>query len=223
VAAACDGHDGAPPTPSEGTAQNGGVFRTAVSSFDFTRGFDPTAEYLGRAFYQALLRSLVGYKHTAGASGNTPYPDLAQSFDDVISADGLTYTFKLRPNIRFGPPVNRPVTSRDIEYAFERLNIATLAAGYGSYYYGTVEGMDGKATEAKPISGIRTPDDQTIVFHLTKPTGDFLYRLSMPATAPIPREVARCFDRTAGGYGRFVISSGPYMLQGADQLDISSC
>jgi peptide/nickel transport system substrate-binding protein len=44
----------------------------------------------------------------------------------------------------------------------------------------------------------------------------------MAATAPIPQEVAKCFTK-AGDYGRYVISSGPYMIQGSDQLDISSC
>jgi peptide/nickel transport system substrate-binding protein len=81
------------------------------------------------------------------------------------------------------------------------------------------EFMDGKAKE---ISGIETPDDKTIVFHLTEPTGDFLYRLSMPATGPIPEEVAKCFTK-AGEYGRYVISSGPYMIEGSDKLNASSC
>ncbi len=224
VAAACGGGEETP-APSGGTAQKGGVYRTALSNFDFTQGFDPTAEYLGLAFdmYQALLRNLVSYKHVAGGEGNKIYPDLAESLDNVISPDGLTYTFKLKPNIKFGPPVNRAITSKDVEYAFERLDITTLGAGYGTYFYESIEGMDGKAKEAKPISGIETPDDQTIIFHLKKPVGDFLYRLSMPATAPIPQEVAKCFNTKIGGYGRFVISSGPYMLQGSDKLDISSC
>ena len=225
VAAACGGGEETPSAPSGGTAQKGGVYRTAISAFGFTQGFDPTAEYLGLAFdfYGALLRQLVSYKHVAGAEGNKLYPDLAQSLDDVKSSDGLTYTFKLKPNVKFGPPVNRVITSKDVEYAFERLNIAALGAGYGTYYYESIKGMDGTAKEAKPISGIETPDDQTIVFHLKKPTSDFLYRLSMAATAPIPQEVAKCFNNKIGGYGRYVISSGPYMLQGSDKLDISSC
>ena len=225
VAAACGGDGDEPSTPSGGTAEKGGVYRTALSNFDFTQGFDPTAEYLGLAFdfYQALLRNLVSYKHVAGAEGNKLYPDLAQSLDNVVSEDGLTYTFKLKPNIKFGPPVNRVITSKDIHYAFQRINIATLGAGYGSYFYGNIKGMDGKAREAKPIEGIETPDDQTIIFHLNQPTGDFLYQLSMPATAPVPQEVAKCFNSKIGGYGRYVISSGPYMIQGADKLDISSC
>jgi peptide/nickel transport system substrate-binding protein len=228
VAAACGGgndNESSTATTTGGTAQKGGVYRTAISSFGFTQGFDPTAEYLGLAFnfYGALTRNLVSYKHVAGAEGNKLYPDLAQSLDGVVSDDGLTYTFKLKPNLKFGPPVDRAITSKDIEYAFERLNIATLGAGYGTYYYEAIKGMDGKAKEAKPISGIETPDDQTIVFHLKQPISDFLYRLSMAATAPIPREVAKCFDTKIGGYGRYVISSGPYMLQGSDKLDISSC
>ena len=77
VAAACGGGDdgNAPATPSGGTAERGGVYRTALSNFDFTQGFDPTAEYLGLAFdfYQALVRNLVSYKHVAGAEGNKLY------------------------------------------------------------------------------------------------------------------------------------------------------
>ena len=55
-----------------------------------------------------------------------------------------------------------------------------------------------------------------------QPTGDLLYRLSMPATAAIPQEVAKCFTQ-AGDYGRYVISDGPYMIMGEDKLDDSSC
>ena len=125
--------------------------------------------------------------------------------------------------MRFGPPLNRAVTSRDVAYAFQRINAAPLGAQYGFYYFGTIKGMDGKAKSAdQKIAGIETPDDATIVFRLNEPTGDFLYRLTMTATAPIPEEVAKCFTK-AGDYGRYVISSGPYMIQGSDKLDISSC
>jgi len=105
----------------------------------------------------------------------------------TISSDGLTYTFKLRSNVRFGPPLTRAITSKDVEYAFERINTAPLVAQYGSYYCGVIKGMDCQAKSPAPVSGIETPDDATIVFHLEQPTGDFLYRLAMPATAPVPR------------------------------------
>ncbi|HEY4728587.1 MAG TPA: ABC transporter substrate-binding protein, partial [Actinomycetes bacterium] len=72
--------------------------------------------------------------------------------------NGLTYTYKLKPNIKFAPPVNRAITSKDVAYAFQRINTASLAAQYGFYYYNIVKGMDGKAKSADTkISGIETP------------------------------------------------------------------
>ena len=164
----------------------------------------------------------MGTKHIAGPPGNELVPDLAEAAPE-ISSDGLKYTFKLKPGVKWAPPLNRDVTSADVAYAFQRINAAPLVAQYGFYYYGVIKGMDGKAKSAETkISGIETPDDQTIIFNLEKPTGDFLYRLSMPAAAPIPEEVGKCFTK-AGDYGRYVMSTGSYMIQGADKLDISSC
>jgi len=224
LAAACGGGDDDGGGTQQATPQRGGVLRTAQSDFGFTNGFDPTGEYIatGIDFYGAMLRTLMSYKHVAGAAGNETLPDLAAAAPE-ISSDGLTYTFKLKPGLKWAPPLNRDITSQDVAYAFQRINTAALVAQYGFYYYGVVKGMDGKAKSAdQKISGIETPDDQTIIFNLEKPTGDFLYRVSMPAAAPIPEEVGKCFTK-AGDYGRYVISSASYMIQGSDQLDISSC
>ena len=38
----------------------------------------------------------------------------------------------------------------------------------------------------------------------------------------MPQEVAGCFTQP-NEYGRYVISSGPYMIAGSDKLDASSC
>jgi peptide/nickel transport system substrate-binding protein len=227
VAAACGGGGSATSSPPSGTSgpHRGGVYRTAIESFGFTDAFDPTGEYLGSAFglySEAMLRTLVGYNHVAGAAGDTIVPDLATNLG-TVSPDGLTYTFHLKPGVKFGPPVDRPITSKDVLYAFQRINTKSLVAQYGFYYDGVIKGMTGDAkSPSTPISGISTPDSSTIVFHLAQPTGDFLYRLTMPATAPIPSEVAKCFT-TAGGYGRDVVSSGPYMILGADKVNDASC
>jgi peptide/nickel transport system substrate-binding protein len=232
VAAACGGSKS--PTPSGsggatggggGTVQKGGVYRSAIEDFGFTGAFDPTGEYLGTAFglfSQLLLRNLVTYKHVGGVAGDVIVPDLATD-NGQVSADGMTYTFKLKPGIKWGPPLNRAITSKDVLFAFRRIDTASLVAQYGFYYDGTIKGMDGALPKTPAtISGIETPDDSTIIFHLNKPTGDFLYRLAMPAAAPMPEEVAGCFTK-AGDYGRDIVSSGPYMFQGADQVDASSC
>ncbi len=226
VAAACGGggDDEGGGGQQQATAERGGVLRTAISDFGFTNGFDPTGEYVAVALglYTAMNRTLMGTRLIAGAAGNELVPDLAAA-EPEISSDGLTYTFKLKPGVKWAPPLDRDVTSKDVAYAFQRINAAPLVAQYGFYYTGVIKGLDGKAkSAATEVSGIETPDDQTIVFNLEKPTGDFLYRLSMPAAAPIPEEVGKCFTK-AGDYGRYVMANGPYMIQGSEGLDISSC
>jgi peptide/nickel transport system substrate-binding protein len=227
VAAACGGggnNNAGTGGGNQATPQKGGVLRTAISDFGFTNGFDITGEYVAVAIglYGAMERTLTGTKHIADAPGNVLVPDLAQA-PPQISSDGLKYTFKLRSGVKWSPPLNREVTSKDVAYAFQRINAAPLVAQYGFWYYTSIKGMDGKAKSAdQKVSGIETPDNSTIIFNLKVPTGDFLYRLSMPAAAPIPEEVGKCFKK-AGDYGRYVMSSGPYMIQGSDKLDISSC
>ena len=168
-----------------------------------------------------LLRTLVGYRDTAGQAGIELVPDLATEIPEPTDG-GLKYTFTLKDGVKFGPPVNRAVSSKDIAYAIERIGTPSVVAQYPGYYTAIKGFSEFAAGKAKTISGIQTPDDKTISFTLTKPTGDFLFRLALPAAAPIPAEVAKCHTQ-AGEYGRFVISTGPYMYEGADKLDISSC
>ncbi|MGH2530378.1 MAG: ABC transporter substrate-binding protein [Actinomycetota bacterium] len=224
LAVCSGGAERAGDSPEPGDVTRGGVYRTAIEGFGFTNGFDPTGEYLPSAwglYSGLLLRTLVTYKHIAGTAGNEIVPDIASSWE--TSADGLTWTFHLQRGVKFGPPLERDVISRDFAYALQRINTKALRAQYGNYYVGTIEGMTGRAkSPAEPLSGIETPDDYTIVFHLTRPTGDLLNRLAMPATAAMPEEVAGCFTK-AGDYGRYLIATGPYMIQGQDQLDITSC
>jgi len=231
IGAACGGGTTAgSPSPggsSGGSVQKGGVYRTAIEDFGFTGAFDPTGEYLGNAwglYSELLLRNLVTFKHVKGVAGNQIVADLATDTGQA-SADGLTYTFHLKSGLKWGPPLSRAITTKDILFAFQRIESSALVAQYGFYYDGTIVGMNGavdKKAQAIKISGIETPDDSTIVFHLQQPTGDFLFRLALPAAAPIPPEVAGCFSR-AGDYGRDVVSSGPYMIKGIHQVDASSC
>jgi peptide/nickel transport system substrate-binding protein len=201
-----------------GTPAKGGVYRVGwEQSFGFTNNFDPTGEYLGNAwglYVNLLMRPLIGYKHQPGAAGNELIGDLATEVPQP-SDKGVTYTYKLRDGIKFAPPVNRTVTSKDVAYAMNRLANPKDGGQY-AFYYTVIKGWDAVANgKAKTVSGITTPDDKTIVFHLTKPTGDFNLRMSMPATAPIPPEVGACFEGKPGDYGRNLISSGPYMIKGS--------
>jgi peptide/nickel transport system substrate-binding protein len=204
----------------------GGTYRVGwESSFGWTNGFDPTGEYLANAFaiYSSLLvRTLVGYNHVGGAAGNALVPDLATSVPKPTNG-GTRYTFTLKSGVRFGPPVSRDITSADIRYALERAARPKNGAQYG-FYYAVIKGWDTYAAgKSKSIAGIKTPDKKTVVFDLTAPSGDFPYRLAMSAAGPIPQEVAKCYEGQPGKYGLTVVSSGPYMIEGSDDADASSC
>lgn len=229
VAAACGGDSTTKKPGDVGGLKAGGIFRIETESFEWTGTLDPTGEYLGFAFdyFNALHRTLVGYNHKDGpAGGNDVVPDAATDLGQV-SADGLTYTFKIKDGVKFQPPLNRQVTSKDYVNAFKRLADSTFnATGYPTYYLGTVAGMqeyaDLKDKTGASISGITTPDDKTIVFKLTRATGDFRYRLAMPAAAPMPEEVTKCITK-GGEYGRYQMATGSYMIEGSDKLPIGDC
>jgi peptide/nickel transport system substrate-binding protein len=107
-------------------------------------------------------------------------PDLATSLPTPTHG-GTTYTFHLKSGIRFGPPVDRETTSRDVVCALERVARPKNGAQYG-FYYDVIRGFQAYvAGHAASIAGVKTPDARRITIRLTKPTGDFLYRMAMPA------------------------------------------
>jgi peptide/nickel transport system substrate-binding protein len=209
------------------SAKAGGTYRIGVEgSFNWTDAFDPTGEYLGDAwgiYSNLLVRTLVGYNHVAGAAGNKVVPDLATSLPSPTNG-GKTWTFKLKSGIKFAPPVNREITSKDIAYALQRLANPKNGGQY-AFYYTDIVGWNAYASgKAKSISGVKTPNDKTLTINLTAPSGDLLFRMAMPATGPIPVEVAKCFTGgNANKYGRNLVSSAGYMLGGSDKVDTSSC
>jgi peptide/nickel transport system substrate-binding protein len=203
----------------------GGTYRVGWDSGFQADGFDPTGEYDQGSFgiySNLLLRTLVQTEHVAGTAGRKLVPDLAERVPAPTDGD-TRYTFTLKRGVRFGPPVDREITAADVRYAIER--VARPGDG-GIYYflYRLIKGFDAyRAGEAPSIAGIRVQGARTISFDLVRPEGDFLYLLTLPAAAPIPPEVGRCFEGRAGAYGRDLIASGPYMIEGSDAVDTGSC
>ncbi len=210
----------------EAKVAKGGTYRVGwESSFGWTDSFDPTGEYLANAFAintNLLLRGLIGYNHVGGPAGSVIVPDLATKVPKPTNG-GKRYTFTLKSGVRWGPPLNRAITAQDVRYAVERLARPKNGGQY-AFYYTVIKGWDAYSKgKTKSLAGLKTPNAKTVIFDLTAPTGDFLMRLGMPAVYPMPQEVAKCFEGKPGGYGRYVIGSGPYMIEGSDDLDISSC
>jgi peptide/nickel transport system substrate-binding protein len=216
VAAAC-GEEAAPPAAEEGEAERGGTLLAGLES-DVDAAFDPQKEYYSVTwgFYHCcLLRTLVTTPlTTAENGGDEPTPDLATDLPEV-SDDGLTYTFTIRDGVTFAPPYqDQEITAQSFINAMEREATPAVGAGY-PFYYSVIEGFDEFSEgEADSISGMTAVDDKTLEITLTRPAGDFPLRMMMAATAPIPDGAAEGHNKD---YGRFLISSGPYMFEGADE------
>jgi peptide/nickel transport system substrate-binding protein len=222
VVAACGGSDsgsstgssssggGASASQETGGKQGGVLKQLGSTDVDY---LDPGHTYY-TAGYQVLYptqRTLYSFKPD---NSTDPVPDLAASKPE-ISSDLKTITVKIRPGVKFSPPVNRAVTSKDVKYAFERFFSANVGGQYASYF-SSIEGAPSAPTKGvKPISGITTPDDQTIVFKLKEPQAvGVASALVMPITAPVPEEYASKFDaKNPSTYNTHVVATGPYMVK----------
>jgi peptide/nickel transport system substrate-binding protein len=196
----------------------GGTLLGGLES-DVDSAFDPQKEYYSVTwgFYHCcLLRTLVTTNGLpADEGGNDLLPDLATEMP-TISEDGLTYTFTIKDGVTFAPPYqDEEITADAFINALEREADPKAAAGY-PFYYSVIEGFDDFADgKGDTITGLTAVDDKTLEINLTRPAGDFPFRMMMPAAAPIPEGAA---DGHEDDYGRFLVASGPYMFEGSDEL-----
>lgn len=194
----------------EGGQKGGSLRQLGASDVDF---LDPGHTYYTAGFQVVYATHRTLYSFTP-EDGSNPVPDLAEA-DPEVSEDKKTVTVKLRKGVMFGPPVDREVVADDVKYAIERFFSINVGGQYPSYF-NVIQGAPEEPTEGvKPISGITTPDDQTIVFKLSEPVGvSFAAALVMPVTAPVPRDFAEQFDKeNPSTYNTHVVASGPYMVE----------
>jgi peptide/nickel transport system substrate-binding protein len=217
VAAGCGGSDsedkGSGATQGSAPAkgkQGGDLTFLAAADVDY---LDPGQTYYSFAYQinYAVNRTLFGF-----APGDTKQqPDIADG-DAQISDDQKQITIKIKSGIKYAPPVDREVKSADIKYAFERAFSANVPSGYATSYFADIEGAPAEPTKGvKPISGITTPDDNTIVFKLKRPVAEsMVLAMVMPITTPVPKEYAEKYDaKSPSEYDQYVAFTGPYMVK----------
>ena len=214
-----------------GKAQQGGTLKIGLLD-DVTAAFDPQKEYYATAwefFRCCLQRTLVTYNGQAAADGgNDLIPDIAESWE--ASDDGMTFTFKLKQGIMYGPPLEDvEVTAQDFIRGLMREADGKLSSGGYNFYYSPIEGFDDYGNgKADSISGLSAPDDYTLVVKLSKPAGELPYLMAMPAAGPIPPNpsdpnaplgIAQDHPKD---FGRYLVATGPYMFEGSENLDFSA-
>ncbi|WP_436531789.1 ABC transporter substrate-binding protein [Actinoplanes sp. HUAS TT8] len=111
-------------------------------------------------------------------------PLLAQ--DQKVSDDGLTYTFTLRPNVKFHS--GKALTSADVKASIEKVTAENSKSA--------------RKSNLSVIKSIATPDDATVVVTLSSRSISFVYNLSY---VWIVNSAATDLTTTADG-------TGPYKL-----------
>jgi peptide/nickel transport system substrate-binding protein len=203
--------------PRGGTLRVGSVQGTVedrLSTIDPAKiEFAPEISELQRC---CLLRTLVNYRGgTTEEGGSVLRPDLAVALP-LVSEDGLSYTFRLKPGLRYAPPYEHvTIKAQDIVRAIE---YALRLKSADSYLMLVIEGArEFQSGRADTVAGVETPDDRTLVVHVAERVGDLAERFSFPITAPVPPGT----DVGDKQIGRVPVSSGPYMLAGSEDFDFS--
>lgn len=193
-------------------ARGGSVTFLSAGDIDY---LDPGLTYytFGYAVQFAVNRSLYGHR----PGDLVPVPDLAAGPPE-IAPDKRTVTVRIRPGVRYAPPVNREVRADDIRYAFERSFTTSVPSGYATTYFRDIVGAPRHPQRTVSLPGIETPDDRTLVFRLRRPVAEtFAAALVMPITVPVPREVATPLDRRRySRYDEAVAFTGPYTVTRRD-------
>ena len=214
VAAGCAGDEdggGAGTDQAAGEPVRGGTLRVVneedVDYWDTGSAYTVTAW----TFARLHVRTLYSWdSNRPPDQPGEPVPDIAAE-PPTISDDRLTYTFKLKPNVKYAPPVNRAVKADDFIYAVERQFDKQFPSPnpYNTVIKGVEEFSDGKA---ESISGMKAVDDTTLEITLTQPASDFLSIMATNFMAPIPEEYASKY-KPQTDYSKVYRGAGPYYLE----------
>lgn len=220
---------GAPVTPARAAEPKVlSVPRTGqFESLDPVRQFDAITSPLVELLYSKLL---------AYAYLERPYklvPDLLMAMPE-LSADKLSYSFVLRPGVRFRDNPcfkggqGRELTGDDVFFSLRRYADARLNSKSWSAMEGAVVGLDAyrdATRKAAPdadlgkfdIAGFKQIDAHRFTIRLTRENPLFLYALAITPTAVVPTEAVRMYkDR----FGVQPVGSGPFELNALERKGV---
>jgi oligopeptide transport system substrate-binding protein len=153
-----------------------------VKSLDPQKISDLTSLRVAANLYEGLTR----YR-----ADGTVEPGLARSWQ--ASADGLTWTFRLRDGLRFSD--GTALDARAVAGSLRRLLAPETAAP--------------NATLFETVAGLEAPDPRTFVLRLAAPYPAILELLAHPSAAVLPMHL---IARDPSGWTKAPAASGPYRL-----------
>ena len=159
----------------------------------------PEPPFLLTAINTALQMGMVTSKVMEGLlyldNELKPQPLLAQAWD--ISPDGLTYTFKLRPNVKWHD--GQPFTSADVSYTILEVLKKVHPRGRSAF--------------AK-VTAVETPDPLTAVIKLSQPAPPMLTALASSYESPmVPKHLFAGTDPSANPYTSKPVGTGPFVFK----------
>ncbi|CEE01691.1 peptide/nickel ABC transporter extracellular binding protein [Caldibacillus thermoamylovorans] len=158
----------------------------------------------------AFLRSTMGGLYRLNLDGKL-VPELAT--DHEVSADGLTWTFKIRENAKWEN--GDPITANDFVYAWRRAIDPATGSEYGPYL------MNNVIKNATAISngemspdqlGVLAEDDFTLVVELENPTPYFENLTSFGTLFPLNQKFVEAQGDKFATSSDTLLASGPYKL-----------
>jgi oligopeptide transport system substrate-binding protein len=144
-----------------------------------------------------------------------PVPAMAERWDE--SADGLVYTFHLRPNLHWSN--GDPLTADEFVYSYHRILTPAFAANY-SYMLWVIKNAKafntGKITDFSQV-GVEAPDATTLRITLETPTPYLPSLVTHNTWIPVHRSAVEKFgamDQKGTKWTRpgNLVSNGPFML-----------
>jgi len=148
---------------------------------------DPEANSVNESIW--LDQNLYSRLLQPNSTGTGLLPDLASSW--AIAANGLTYTFHLRPDAKFSN--GTPVTASDVVFSIDRAR--AFAGGWGFLL-----------TAVKTITA---PDPHTVVITLSQPHAPLLADLAMYAYSVVPESLVKS---QGASFFQHPVGSGPFMV-----------
>jgi peptide/nickel transport system substrate-binding protein len=144
----------------------------------------PSDPLLGEQLAYLTCATLLTYPDRPAPAGTRLVPDVARAMPTVTDG-GRTYTFLVRPGVRFSPPSGASVTAQAFERALERV----LSPKMNSYYGGLVQDIVGARAYASgragSIAGV-SARGLRLTIHLAAPAPDFLARISTSGFCAVP-------------------------------------